>query len=294
MNTRRLLLAIAAVGMLGASATPVVEAASPAFGKPIDATGTADGRAWAQEAGARWHAGGVDASVAPLEVWQLGPADYLVTSFNPVNLRPEVVRQPDGSLVVNAKFDVSANPGVVPKQAAPVSAASAGWSWTNQGCFSRISSAVGWIDSCFVTHRLTGETDPRDFYQLEQYGTVGTQLIGKIYSGWLAADKASGSSAMSWIDWSPRGTLTGSCQTVPLSVSALGQSISASGVMCERWNVYKYAAAGSFKEEWSCGCIVPFGQPYPNTREVDYMQAVSVPGGGSAIWTLSAGFVAAP
>ena len=40
------------------------------------------------------------------------------------------------------------------------------------------------------------------------------------------------------------------------------------------------------------GCDWPFGQPHPNTREIDGMQAISVPGGGSAVWTLSAGFTA--
>jgi hypothetical protein len=62
--------------------------------------------------------------------------------------------------------------------------------------------------------------------------------------------------------------------------------------MCERWNVYKYADAGHFKEEWSCGCIFPFGQPYPNVREIDYLQTVSVANGRYVEWTLTAGFLA--
>ena len=85
---------------------------------------------------------------------------------------------------------------------------------------------------------------------------------------------------MSWMDWSPRASKSGSCQGVPLSITVLGVGISASGLMCEQWNIYKYAAGGHFKEEWSCGCVYPLGQPYPQTREVDYMQAISIPGGG--------------
>ncbi len=143
-----------------------------------------------------------------------------------------------------------------------------------------------------LQHGLAGETDPRDFYQLEQYGTLGAAPFGKIYSGFLEAQQASGSAPMRWIDWSPRGSLSGSCAIIPLQVSALGVTIGASGLMCEHWYIYKYTAAGHFKEEWSCGCIWPFGQPYPNTREIDYMQAISVPNGGLPRWTLSAGFLA--
>ena len=69
---------------------------------------------------------------------------------------------------------------------------------------------------------------------------------------------------MSWIDWSPKSSLSGSCQTIGITVSTLG----------------------------SCDCIQLFGQPYPSTREIDYMQAVSVPGGGIARWTLSAAYLA--
>jgi hypothetical protein len=165
--------------------------------------------------------------------------------------------------------------------------------YLNQYCFSRMGDTLsGYLDSCYVLHKMVNESDPRDFYQLEQYGSVGAGQLRKIYSGFLEAQQAASSSTMSWIDWSPRGTITGSCQSVSLNVSALGVGISSSGIMCERWNITKWSAGGHFKEEWSCGCIVPFGQPYPNVREIDYMQAVSVPNGGSAVWTLSAGYTA--
>jgi hypothetical protein len=95
---------------------------------------------------------------------------------------------------------------------------------------------------------------------------------------------------MSWIDWSPRSSLSGGCQVVPLSISALGVGLSASGVMCERWHIAKSSTAGGFRETWSCGCPIGFGPGYPNTREIDYMQAVSVWNGGVPRWTLSQGY----
>jgi hypothetical protein len=97
---------------------------------------------------------------------------------------------------------------------------------------------------------------------------------------------------MAWIDWSPRGSRSGSCTTLPLSVAALGIPYVSSVTACERYNIDKGAAAGQFKVEWSCGCVYPFGQPYPNTRELDYLQAVSVANGGFAQWSISAGFLA--
>jgi hypothetical protein len=121
---------------------------------------------------------------------------------------------------------------------------------------------------------------------------VSAGPLAKIYEGWLSAVKGPGSGSMAWVDWSPRGDLSGSCRGIPLSVSALGVGISASGVMCEHWNITKGSAAGTFQQAWNCGCIWPLGQPWPNDREIDYMQAVSVPNGKPVVWTLSAGFTA--
>ena len=141
-------------------------------------------------------------------------------------------------------------------------------------------------------HRLTGESDATwDYYQLEQFGSVAAKELGKIYDGWLHGKKT-GATSMYWVDWSPRGTISGGCVTVPISVSALGFGISASGLMCERWDIFKGAAGGDLKEKWGCGCILPFGQPYPNVREIDMMQAVKVIRNASPTWTLSAGFTA--
>lgn len=233
-----------------------------------------------------------------LRAWEVAPGEYLVGPWLPANLRT-ATRRRDGRQLIELRFDVSAGPGtasgtirgrdVGPRAAAAVPT----WAWQSQACFARFGDPrFGWLDSCYLIHRLKNESNPRDYYKLEQYGTVGAGQFGKIYDGWLAAAKGPGSGAMAWVDWSPRGDVSGSCQGIPLSVSALGVSISASGIMCERWDMTKGEAAGTFRQMWSCGCVWPLGQPWPNNREIDYMQAVSVPNGKPVVWTLSAGFTA--
>ena len=289
--------AFLALALYLAAFAPVARAAGPSAGQVADVTATPTGRSLAAQALTRWQGHKWDTSaIQPRHVLKVGDGDYLIASFLPTNLKMDTGQTTSAGVSPTVTFDVSAE--AAPSTAGPMApATSAQWVWIGQNCFSRMSNGYGWLDSCYVMHKLNYESDPRDFYQLEQYGTVGaanTYPIGKIYDGWLAAQKASSSSAMSWIDWSPRGSVSGSCVVEPLSVTALGVSITGSGIMCERWNIYKYSDGGHFENQWSCGCVYPFGQPYPNTREIDYMQAISVPGGGSAVWTLSAGFTAVP
>lgn len=130
---------------------------------------------------------------------------------------------------------------------------------------------------------------------MEQYGTlqiIDQYRVGKLYDGWVSAVKKPASASMQWEEWSPDQDRNGSCAWTPISINVLGVGLNSGGVMCEVWDMTLYTDAGHFKERWSCGCVFPFGQPYPNSRAVRYLQAVSVPGGGSAIWTLSSGFSA--
>lgn len=273
---------------------PTLAAAKPPIA-PVDITSSDVGRRLAGEVAER-QSSRRHVQAAHLHVWRIGPGDYLVGDAWPKKFKSEVAAEATGLTTVSMSYEVGSPPNSREARrtsgAASVSAAT--WSYVSGACFTRIQNAFGWLDSCYQVHKLTNERDPRDFYKLEQYGSEGAKVFGKIYSGWLGAMKAPTSSAMSWIDWSPRGTVTGGCQTIPLSVSALGVTYSASGIMCERWNVYKYADAGHYTEEWSCGCLLSFGQPYPNVREIDYLQVISVANGKSAIWTLRAGYQALP
>jgi len=259
---------------------------------PMEITATAKGRELARQGATRHTALGVARKASNLKVWQLAGGDYLVGTRLPENLATSTTHNPDGSVVLEVSYDVGAEDRGLPKIASldGLTAAVPTWAWRDQDCFSRIGNAAGWLDSCYALHKLVYETSSYDYWKLEQWGTLAAKGLGKIYNGWLAAKKASsGSSAMTWQDWSPRGNVSGSCVNLTLRVEALGAAFTSPAFFCEQNIPHKYSAAGSFKMEWSCGCIWPFGQPYPNSRKIDYLQAVRVVNGGSVRWTLSAG-----
>ena len=290
IRTRRLRpIALLAVVVLVPPA--LGSAASPNL--PRDITASTEGRGLAEAVAARWKSNGVAATARDLRVWDLTGSgeEFFVATGMPRALTTQTIVDADGTHHIEFSFEVSSSDSRNPEPLFASTTAAADWSWLNQGCFARISNWAGWLDSCYAMHRLTGESDPRDFYQLQQYGTVGSGL-GKIYDGWLMGQKASGSSAMSWIDYNPRQSIGGNCVSVPIQVAALGQIIRDTGILCENWNITKWTEAGKFREQWSCGCVYPFGKGSNSTREINLMQAVSVPNGGTAKWVLTAGFTA--
>jgi hypothetical protein len=163
------------------------------------------------------------------------------------------------------------------------------WTLYGNACFSRIQNSGGYIDSCYKINRLVNDgSTTKDYYQLEHYATAGSKGIDTIHNAWLSSTKGSSSSAMSWVDWAPKGDTTGACANQTLSVSVAGVGISSSYTRCEKWDITKYAEAGKFKNLWDCNCTLGI----KGDREVAYMSVVSVAQGGKATWTLSAGFFA--
>jgi hypothetical protein len=281
---RSLLTATAVTSMTLATNEPAA-AVRPAV---VEITTTERGRAMVETTAAQLSAKGHRTIAGSLRVWSLGSGTFVVADRMPDNLKTSVVTDAAGRTRVSARWNVSSRADGHLR--ATAAAASVSWSWLNQACFTVIQNTYGTLQPCYAMHKLTGESDPRDFYQLEQYGTLYARPGGKIYNGWMRGVRAS-SAAMSWIDWSPRGSLSGGCATTPISVKALGVGISASGIMCEHWDHFQ-GNPGDYKQQWSCGCIFPFGQPFPNGRELDLMQAVSVANGRSVAWNLYAGFTA--
>lgn len=280
-----------------ASLAPIASGASPAI-TPQEVTDSIKGKDLAVEVAARHSAHQVATRAADLRVWRLGEGDYFVGRRLPDNFKATTVTNPDGTTSIEVTYDVGVAASKATRNAtakdASLAAASPSWAFQDGTCFSRMGSeAFGFLDSCYRIHKLINESNSKDFYKLEQFGTVGAGQLQKIYDGWLKAVKASsGSSAMTWNDWSPRGSVTGGCQNLTLRVEVLGIAFTSPAFFCENNIPTKYEAAGSFKMQWSCGCVYPFGQPYPNSREIDYLQAVSVANGGAVRWTLSAGFTA--
>jgi hypothetical protein len=279
--------------VLVVTATSIVGAPSAsARDRWVDITATDRGRALAERAASRHGSLGVATAAAELRVWRVGRGDYIVGPSRPEGARVVRERSRGGRLTFRFEHDVVADGATAGQHHRTVAVAPA-WAWVGGACFSRMGSVtLSWFDSCYQLHRLVGEADKRDFYQLHQFGTLGAGTLTKIYSGWLKAVPAPGSAPMSWIDWSPRSNKTGTCQSVTIRVEVLSVNIQSPSFFCENNIPTKDAAPGSFRMRWDCGCVFPFGQPYPNSREVEYMQAVSVPGGGAVRWTLSAGYTA--
>ena len=94
---------------------------------------------------------------------------------------------------------------------------------------------------------------------------------------------------MAWEDWSPRSDKNVSCGSITIGVQHV-VGLSFTHDICEIWNMTKYEEAGRFKNQWSCGCIAPWG--VDGDREVAYTVEVSLSQTGSVQWSLSAGFSA--
>lgn len=183
--------------------------------RPLEVTSTVVGKSIAASTVRQFKLVGHSVSDQDLHVWELIPGEWLIGEALPENLHLQQVQGPQGP-TVNVTYEVGRSLGSARSSSASVVAAASGpsWIWLDQFCFARLSSLYGWLMPCYVEHGMVNETDRRDFYQLEQYGTVAAQQTGgRIYNGWLAAVRASDSAPMSWIDWSPRGSLSGPART---------------------------------------------------------------------------------
>lgn len=298
MDRRKSGFLVAVAAIVGATlvATTTGARAHGLQGRPLEITGTAKGQELVRHAAQQFAGQGLGAERS-LHAWELAPGDYVVGEVLPLNLTTTSSTDPNGRIRSELTFDVGASAGDEEGRVASAGDALTAtipyWTTTSQGCFAWIRNYAGELLSCFKLRRLVGESNARDFYSLEQFGTVQATPYGKIYDGWVAAKKATASAPMAWEDWDPVGDLiSGTCMIQPLSINILGAGLSTSGLLCERWDMTLYVDPGHFKQQWSCGCLWPFGQPYPNSRGMRYVQGISVPGGGNAIWTLSAGFLA--
>lgn len=160
------------------------------------------------------------------------------------------------------------------------------WVFNNNGCLSRVNRAAGYIDSCWKLYYLSNPPNTgKDYWSLEFWGTAWGS--GWPYGmGWAyvkTVHNTSGS-AMSWVDWSPRGTINaGGCVNTSLSVSGI-LALSYGITVCETMTPTKGTAGGDFGSVWQCtGCFVNVsGQ----AREASLMEEISVPKGGRPIWNL--------
>jgi len=290
----RYLGAVAAVVGLVVVATTPGARAHGLHGRPTEITGTARGQELVRHAAQQFADRGLAPDVRSLHVWEVGPGEHVVGRSLPANFSSSITTDRQGRTHVELRYDIAARADPQAGRLAGTGiAATPQWTQIAGECFAWLHNVAGEMLPCYKLRKLVGETFPRDYYGLEQFGTVQATLFGKIYDGWVAAVRNPASATMRWEDWDPLGDLTTSnCMIQPLSINILGTGFSTSGLLCERWDMTLFQDAGHFKQMWSCGCIWPFGQPYPNSRGMRYVQGISVPGGGSPWWTLTAGFSA--
>lgn len=292
-------VAVFAVLALLLGLTVTAQAAGP-DGQGRDVTATPRGRALAETAARRFAERGFPEAARSLRVIELAPDDHVVLPAD-VRLVGQAARvRDDGAVEYEMSVEVAGpagDDGLIGRSAAAdptdLTAASAYWAWRKGGCFARVQNSEGYSDSCYRINSLYNDGDgARDYWQLEQWSTAGAKLFRKLYESWVEGRRTAGTATQAWIDWSPRGDVSGGCTSLSLLVKAQGIPISGSAAMCEHWDITKYEEAGRFRTRWHCGCIYPLGQPYPEDREAAYMIAVSVAQGRSPVWTLSLGYLA--
>jgi len=262
----------------------------------VDVTATREGRVQAQRVAHRRAERGQATPLAELRVYRFAPGGFGVA--------PRGIRVLAASAILDAggraRVRVDVRIGAAPEPASAgglVAATGPSWSWVDGDCFDALFSSFGYSVSCYsLSHVAADGSATRDFWALEQWSVTGptfhTGLTPntRIYDAWIAAQRAASSPVMTWVDWSPRGDRSGSCQDIGLSVTALKLPLAGTFEMCEQWDATWYAEAGRFRNQWKCGCVYPFGVQWD--REVAYMLAVSVPNGTFPSWVLSQGFLA--
>ena len=266
----------------------------------VDVTSTRVGRLEAARVAERRAARGQVTRTGDLRVYRFAPGAFVVAPSRVPLLGATARRLPAGGVRVEVGIRVAAPstlPGAPARSPSLAAAGGPSWTWVDGECFDALYTAFGYSVSCFALSRVVADgSATRDYWALEQWSLTGPNFHNgitpnsRIYDSWVATQRAVGSPAMTWIDWSPRSDTSGACQTVGLSVSALKLPLSGTFEMCEQWDATWYAEAGRFKNQWRCGCLYPFGVAWD--REVAYLIAVGVPNGTFPSWTLSQGFLA--
>lgn len=261
-----------------------------------DITGTDEGRRVAHAAVEHWAISyGVQSDAGQLRVYNLGATDapdYLIVPdsivFESASKRAVTVNE-DGKQVTYLEasdaFTLDLSKLVMqPENESLNSFAPSApyWQMVANQCYARWETGAMWFDRCYKVHKLYSDgTSTKDYFQLEHYGTAKSKFPWVLKKASLSSQKHASSSSMSWVDWSPRSDLNvGNCTTWSLSVTVQGVGIGASHELCDKWDITKYAAAGSFKNEWQ-------GSARESEREVAYMQAISVPQNGWPVWSLT-------
>lgn len=297
---RRRIVSLAIAAMLAApSAT---SAAPPARGEPSDITATARGRMLAREAAARFIGYGFRADAADLAVHEDARGNVLVA---PAWLADTAATRVGTGGRLSATIDVGGSMAARPRsavhrygagRAAAIALAAPPppyWTTRERACFASIPVDSARFDSCYTIDQLIHDgSTSLNYYTLRHRGTAFESGSG-LRSAWLSAERIAGTTAQSWIEWSPDQNYDENCHSVSVSVGFAGVGIGGSFEQCERWNITKSCNGCNvaFQNTWDCDCWFGLSAPPKSSlsRAVAYAVLVSVPSGSSPRWRLGIG-----
>jgi hypothetical protein len=265
----------------------------------LDITATPRGHQLAAEAAARFSAQGVPTDARDLRAIRfasghvvIGPAWLLAgvtisvagevsVGVGGLGMRPETKAGAAGAR--------SGVPAPVASRAAPT------WVTRETGCLHSLPVDSARLDSCYTISQLMSDgSGTKNYFALRQKGTAYEYEAG-LRTAWLTAIRPGGSTAQTWVDWSPEQSYDDNCHSIPIGVSYGGASIGSSVVQCEKWHHDKTCNSCSpyFKSTWDCNCWFGLSNkevhPSPISRAIAYAILVSVPQGQTPRWTLGIG-----
>jgi hypothetical protein len=247
---------------------------------------TAEGRTAAAEAAQRFTIAGVPTSADELRVYELSPDDYLV---GPADTVVNVERSARGGISEITTVEPATPAGSTEATSDFQAAAAPYWSLVGSYCWARTNKTGGWMDTCYHKHKLINDgSSTSDWFELHMFGTAKSTYPYRLFDAYVHASP-NGGATQYWHDWDPGGDLNLSCQTITIGIVAQGAAIGYNHNACEKWDITKYAAAGTFRTTWRAG-LTP---PVASERETAFTIASRVANGGTAYWKFSWNFTAA-
>ena len=291
-----------------------VEATLEIYGDDVaehDITNTKAGQTEAKAVLARWQAKGLNLRLDDVKVYNFGTAetpDILVLP-NDLQFQSTATEKSVANKVlnVNAETAITIKPEALDKalkeQTPSPNAINASWNLIYHRCLARKvrtvtinwqNAELGWMDTCFKVHKIADDGNQwRDYWQLEVYGTARSTHPFVLTQANIEAQKASTSTAMRWVDWSPRSDLDkGGCTSVPIGISAIGLSLTSVFSVCDKWDITKFEEEGRFRNSWRGSSWVAWWN-IEAEREVAFMEAIWVSEGKTPVWNIYQNFHAA-
>lgn len=267
--------------------TAVVPAAAQRPASLEDVTATPVGRALVTEATERFRRAGVATRSDDLRVYELGPGDHLIGPADTVVHVERTDRGEVSEITTSEPMTTADAPTLATSDI--ILAAAPYWGLVGSYCWARTTKTGGWMDTCYHKHKLYSDgSSTTDWFELHVFGTAKSTYPYRLFDAYVHASP-NGGATQSWHDWDPGADLNLSCQTITIGVVAQNVAIAYNHNACDKWDITKYSAAGTFRTTWRAG-LTP---PVASERQAAFTIASKVANGGTAQWKFSWNFTAA-